>query len=59
MNILETAIEKGELNKKEIKLNGFLTYNFTEEEIEEILIRELKQAKEVGVYIGEKDYLEE
>lgn len=44
-NKIDKAIKKGESNESNIKLNEFLTSMFNKEEIELLLIRELKQAQ--------------
>jgi len=44
-NKIDKAIKKGESNESNIKLNEFLTSMFNKEEIELLLIKELKQAQ--------------
>lgn len=58
---LENCLEIGEENKKTIKINGFLGVMFSEEEITEILIREMKEAEKLGGInkFDYREYLEE
>lgn len=44
---LENAIEYGKCRKEQVELNGFLFSQFTEREIEEILLKELKEYKQI------------
>lgn len=44
---LDTVLKVGEKEKTNISINGFLGWFFTEEEIEEILLRELKDIEKI------------
>lgn len=52
----ENAIEIGEQNPKEISINGYLASEFTNEEIEEILKRELVESSEFVDKRQHKEY---
>lgn len=45
----ENALAWGEKEKYEIEINGFLAYSFTVKEVEEILLRELNQDRNVFI----------
>ena len=47
-NDLDTCLKLGEINKEEIEINSLLVTMFTQAEIEEILIRELKEAEKIA-----------
>ena len=46
---LEKCFEVGEEHRQCLELNGFVANMFTTSEIEEILMRELKEAQELGI----------
>lgn len=47
-NDLDTCLKLGAIDKEEIKINSLLVTMFTQAEIEEILIRELKEAEKIA-----------
>ena len=47
-NDLETCLKLGAIDKEEIEINSLLVTMFTQSEIEEILIRELKGAEKLS-----------
>lgn len=49
---LDNAIESGAENKDSVRLNGFLTYLFSKEQIEEILIKEIHEREAAGEGMG-------
>ena len=57
---LEKCFEVGEEHRQCLELNGFVANMFTTSEIEEILMRELKEAQELGITnkYDLEDYLE-
>lgn len=46
-NDLDTCLKLGAIDKEEIEINSLLVTMFTQAEIEEILIRELKEAEKI------------
>ena len=54
---LPKCLEIGEKNKEEIKINGFLAYFFSENEIEEILKKELEETAKI-IKINCSEYIE-
>lgn len=53
---LEEAIDYGEQNKKEILINGYLAREFTLEEIELILMREVREEKRLGLKLKYEEF---
>ena len=47
-NELDTCLKLGEVSKEDIKINSLLVTMFTQAEIEEILICELKEAEKTA-----------
>ncbi len=52
----ETVLRYGTDAKQNIEINGYLAHEFTEEQINEILERELREAKKLGYQTKHKEY---
>ena len=52
----ETVLRYGNDTKQNIEINGYLAHEFTEEQINEILERELREAKKLGFKTKHEEY---
>lgn len=55
----ENAIDYGSDNKETVSINGFLAYEFSDKEIEEILMKHLIESKSLGKEPHYAEYIKE
>ena len=52
----ENAIGFGAENKEYVEINGYLASEFTSEQIERVLLKELEEAKKLGIKTKHKEF---